>query len=221
MKRVTLSFVFILILAGCATQTQQQAAGTMLGMQLGSMVGGAVGSVSSRSARGHFLGTAIGAVTGAALGNAVNAPKRASAEEGRETAASSDKVERRRADIEQRIQSASRPTGVKVGNAVFTADDGTAVLSAGGYGHFSFDIINDGASAVDIYPLVKCSNRNVEISQMTAIEDLAAGDGVRYTVTLFGSNRLKDGSSELTISLSVDGGTYMFLHKQIILTKRR
>lgn len=225
MRRGIIYLVISCFFCGCATTTSRQATGTMVGMQLGSVIGGAVGSMSSHSPRGHFFGTAVGAVTGAAIGNAMNAPKRQHNDvadaQGEYSSRKAAKQAARRAEIEHAVAAASQSSSVQVANVVFWGDAGGNRLTADGYARLSFDIINNGGSALRyIYPLVQCDNKRIEISSMTAIENLASGDGVRYTVTLHGDSRLKTGNATLAISLAVGDGDYCLMHKLRILTEK-
>lgn len=222
MKRCLNFILFLFLLTSCATQTLQQATGTMVGMQLGTIVGGTVGGVSSHSLNGHFLGTAIGAITGAALGNAINRPREqvALSEEPKEVSSKELKREKNRKNIESLISESSRTIDVIVDNVNFNKLSGNRNLSAGEYARLSFDIYNRGSKSVNVYPMITTNCDNIEFSEMVAVEAQEPGEGVRYTVTVYGNESLKEGSADIIISLAVDGNEYNIMHKLKILTEK-
>lgn len=64
---ITVSFIFLLVLSGCATSGQT----TLLGLGLGSLVGGAIGSLADAGKNGRlraqniFMGSSIGGAAAA------------------------------------------------------------------------------------------------------------------------------------------------------------
>lgn len=222
MKRYLNLILLLLVITSCVTQTSQQTAGTMVGLQIGTIVGGAVGGVSSHSSDGHFLGTAIGAITGAALGNAINRPQRQEtlSETPEEVSSKELKREENRKNIENIISESSRTINVIVDNVNLNKLSGNRRLLAGEYAHLSFDIYNRGNKSVNVYPLITSNCDNIEFSEMVAVEALLPGEGVRYTVTVYGNKLLKEGSADIIISLAVDGDEYNIMHKLKILTEK-
>ncbi len=210
------------LLTGCVTQNSRQLSGTLVGMQLGSTLGRAVGFATGDYG-GSLTGAAIGAVAGAAVGNMINAPK--SVEEAPSSVSGSaptklskskSRGQKGRKQIEQALAEASSTgAAVSVDNVLFEGEYGSDILRRGETARLSFDIINasDGTLAL-VEPLVECSNKNIEISPMVAIENIAPGEGVRYSVSLT-APRLKNGTATIIIKLSVDKGAYkvMRLHK--------
>lgn len=209
-----------LLLAGCVTQDSRQLSGTLVGMQLGSVVGRAVGFAADDYG-GSLAGAAIGAVAGAAVGNIINAPKSSeaapqSAPGSTAAEAPKSKQQRGREQIEQAIAEASAAgAAVSVDNVLFEGTGGSDILRRGETAKLSFDIINTSDETIALVePLVECSNKNIEISSMVAIENIAPDEGVRYTVSLTAS-RLRSGTATIIIKLSVDNGAYkvMRIHK--------
>ncbi len=218
------NLIFILfLLSSCSIQNSRQASGTMVGLQLGTIVGGAVGGVSSHSQYGHLMGTAIGAITGAAVGNAINKPHEQATQQQTTTSSSNkkSKVEVNRVKIEQLVEQAANKMNVVLRNVNFKNSDGGVPLAADGYGKLSFDIYNYGDRTATIYPMVQCSSNDIIFSEMTPVQSLAPEEGVRYTLTVYGNSMLSDGSHDITIYLSVDNSEYLPVHKLKIITENR
>lgn len=221
MKRVVLSILSLVLLSGCVTQTSQQATGTMVGMQLGSVVGRAVGFTTGDSWRSVATGTAVGAVAGAMIGNTVNAPKK-TLSEGRSTPSSAkkSKQDRRREQMLQAIDEASQQSDVAVGKIQFLPAKGDNTLYEGECTKLSFDIINNSNRTIaTVDPLVVCSNRNIEISPMKRIEKLLPGEVVRYTVSIV-AKKLRSGTASFIVKLSIDGGEYKVMRIDKIATEK-
>lgn len=216
------------MIVGCATSTSRQTAGTMVGMQLGSVIGGAVGHASTRGHDGYFWGTAIGAVAGAAIGNSLNAPQRADDIDDEVYSANESKnIEKGTKNkgahkpIKRHLPVASSILPVRVSNVVLQTEDGDKLFRGGEYAKLSFDIVNVSDKTIGkIIPSVICDNANIELSAMTAIDNLYQGDGVRYTVSLYADNGLLDGTADAVIAISVDGGEYRVAYKTKFLTKK-
>lgn len=223
MKRIYNLIFILLLLSSCSIQNSRQASGTMVGLQLGTIVGSAVGGVSSHSYSGQLMGTAIGAITGAAVGNVINKPHEQTAQQQAGTSPSKkeSKVEANRVKIEQLVEQSSNKMDVTLRNVNFKNSDGAAVLQADGYGKLSFDIYNYGDMAVTVYPMVQCSSNDIIFSEMTPVQSLVPEEGVRYTLTVYGNSTLSDGSHDITIYLSVDNSEYVPVHKLKIITENR
>lgn len=220
MKKMLGLLLPCLLLMGCVTQDSRQLSGTLVGMQLGSVVGRAVGFAADDYG-GSLAGAAIGAVAGAAVGNIINAPKSSEAAPQSVPVSTPDltrksKQQRRQQRIEQAIAEASVSGAVVcVDNVLFQGEGGSNTLRKGETAKLSFDIINTSDETIALVePLVECSNKNIEFSSMVAIENIAPGEGVRYTVSLT-APRLRSGTAAIIIKLSVDKGAYkvMRIHK--------
>ncbi len=225
--RKLLGYILLSLLSvSCATKSSQQLSGTLVGMQLGSMVGRAVGFASGDYGS-SLTGAAIGAVTGAALGNVINAPKSnetASREQISSTtspAKDNSRQQRGREQIQQAVATASSASiPISIRNIQFGSDIDDNTLRRGKPAKLSFDIKNTSDETLALVePLVECSNKNVELSSMVAIENIAAGEGVRYTVTLF-AERLRNATATIIIKLSVDKGAYEVMGLHLISTEK-
>lgn len=216
MKRAAIYLFSLLLFTACTIQNSRQASGTAIGMRLGSLVGGATGAITSDSHDGYLIGTAIGAVTGAIAGNKLNAPQQQESNNNKKKKASNK--QRQRTETERMLNEISHGRQATISDVMFQSENGSNRLGANEYAKLSFDIINSGNSTINIQPLVQCDNSRITISPMTNIEALSPNDGVRYTVTLQGGSRLKEGNAQITISLAIDGGTQQTVHKLRILT---
>lgn len=94
---------------------------------------------------------------------------------------------------------------IEIRNASFVDLDGDGTISAGEECKLSFEIINNSsASLYDIMPTVieTSGNDRVYISQGVRVETLAAGSGVKYTATVLGGSKLKDGYAVIRVAVA-------------------
>ncbi|MFH1199077.1 MAG: glycine zipper 2TM domain-containing protein [Candidatus Omnitrophota bacterium] len=70
-----LCFVFVLSLAGCATNKTRVAEGAGIGGVLGGVAGGVIGNQSGHSVGGGLIGAAVGAAAGALVGSQIEKNK--------------------------------------------------------------------------------------------------------------------------------------------------
>ncbi|MDD5559820.1 glycine zipper domain-containing protein [Candidatus Methylomirabilis sp.] len=68
---VTVSAIFLLVLAGCATPPSPRESGTVTGAAVGAATGAILGGIAGAPGRGAAIGAAVGAVTGALTGDAI------------------------------------------------------------------------------------------------------------------------------------------------------
>lgn len=220
MKKTLLYMLSAVMLGGCMTSTSRQSSGTVVGMQLGTVLGTAVGGSVSRNYESRLWGTAIGALTGAAVGNVINAPENKQQSYSSDTKVSkkAKKSKAKRAQIEENI--ASKTSNLRIGNVVFQSETGDKTIAAGEYAKLTFDIVNAGNTVIaEVLPLVQCNDANVEFSEMTPIRNLASGEGIRYSVSLYLANSLKGKHESLNIYLSENGSDYRLVSKAIIIGK--
>lgn len=93
---------------------------------------------------------------------------------------------------------------IEIRNISLTDEDGDGVLSAGEACKVTFEIMNNSDEALgDITPTVTetTANKYVKVSENIAVTSIAAGTGIRYTATVLGTSRLKDG--EITVTIGV------------------
>ena len=78
MKRfmaLALCFMFVVSLAGCATNKTRVAEGAGIGGVLGGVAGGVIGNQSGHSVGGGLIGAAVGAAAGALVGSQIEKNK--------------------------------------------------------------------------------------------------------------------------------------------------
>lgn len=94
---------------------------------------------------------------------------------------------------------------IELRNASFVDLDGDGAISAGEECKLSFEIINNSSATLyDIMPTVveTSGNDRIYISSGVRVESLAAGSGVKYTATVLGDDKLKDGSAVIRIAIT-------------------
>ena len=115
--------------------------------------------------------------------------------------------------------------GIVVRNAIFRDASGDAVLMAGEECTVTFEIMNFSRHEVrNVEPVVYelTGNKHIHISQNLRIESILPGKGIRYTATIKGDSRLRDGEARLRVGV-VMGNTELEgqTHEFIIPTKKK
>lgn len=90
-------------------------------------------------------------------------------------------------------------------NAHFEDDNGDGVLVAGEQCRVSFEIVNrTGRTVYDVQPLVYdlTNNKHIHISQNLHIESILPGKGIRYTATIKGDTRLREGTARIRLGVA-------------------
>ena len=200
MKSFLITTILILLLfSSCITSNQTLGSGdptaTMTGASIGGNLGGAIGGLigeGNRGPRGAFRGSAIGSIigtiAGAAIGNAVTAPKAEQNEVIPSTANSHD--------------------GLRIRNIRFIDTDRNHIISSGESCKVIFEIMNEGTeTAYNIVPVVEAIGpKRLYISPSVVIEQLAPGDGVKYTANINADNRMKNGEITIHVAVADDYG---------------
>ncbi len=204
--RIILSALSMLLLfASCASSNNTQVFAAMSGMNAGATLGSAIGGLTSRSSRGYYMGTTIGALSGAAIGVIATTPRHKG---GDRDSGVSEEVSRRNSSASLPPLSGLR-RDVRVTNVSFCDSSGDGTLQPGETATVSYDIINVTPRTIDLLiPQMQLSSqaKRIHISPMQELANISSGEGVRYSVTLTASPRLKRGYPELTLYLSYDGG---------------
>ena len=217
MKR---GIVFILgialLLSGCSSNT---ASGAYVGGQFGHVIGSAIGGISG-GWRGHhtgsLIGTVGGVVAGAAIGSAVDhaqEKKRQEAMGVRDNASQHTSHHRDsgydpRGRGDDRIFFTSEDNPLEIRNAMIVESNHDGVLTRGEECTVMFEIMNISDKTVyDITPLVEdvTGNKHVKISPNLHVESIAPHQGVRYTATIIGDKKLKDGEIQVLIGVAQGG----------------
>lgn len=111
--------------------------------------------------------------------------------------------------------------GLIIRNAKIDDADGNGVLVAGEECRVSFEIMNrTGETVYDVQPLVYelSGNKNIHISQNLHIESILPGKGIRYTATIRGDRKLRDGIAHIRLTVAL--GNRELEDQQVDLTIR-
>lgn len=115
--------------------------------------------------------------------------------------------------------------GLIIRNAQFVDASRDGVLVAGEECKVSFEIMNRTGSIVyDVQPLVYelTGNKYLHISQNLHVESILPGKGIRYTATIKGDRRLREGTARIRVGVAlgnreIDGQS----QDLTIITRRR
>ncbi len=102
---------------------------------------------------------------------------------------------------------ALRPA-LEVRRVTFTDADGDGRIGSGEECKVSFEIMNNTRKVMhNLRPFVTdtTGNKRIIISQSILVESIAPGTGVRYTATVLGGRKLKDGTAVLRVGVEHDG----------------
>lgn len=116
-----------------------------------------------------------------------------------------------------------RPT-IEVRKMTFTDADGDGILSAGESGKVMFEIMNNSPEEIrNIRPVVSdtTNNKRISISPSILVESIAPGMGVRYTATVLGDRRLKDGEIVILAGVEHDGRMVTTENETLKIATRR
>lgn len=169
-------------------------AGAYIGGSVGSAIGGIVGD-NNHGWRGGYRGSAIGSIVGtiagAAIGNAISASRQ---------------KEEQPPQLQQPIVSVP---DLKIRNIRFIDDNRNHVIDAGESSKIVFEVVNEGRTTInDIVPsVVEVSGmKHIYISPPVMIEQIAPGEGIRYTATISAGSKLKQG--EVIFRVAVAAGDF-------------
>lgn len=101
-------------------------------------------------------------------------------------------------------------TSVEIRNITFTDQNGDGMLSRNEVCRVSFEIINKERNTIyNITPEVMemSGNSHIYISQGITVESIGSGNGVRYTASVAGDNKIKNGTITLKLSAKKKGET--------------
>lgn len=215
------------VVSSCRTTGE----GALTGAQIGTILGSAIGGLSG-GPRGSDAGIIVGMAAGAAVGAAIGSEneKEAKARYSSYRAERAQRYSSTRSD-----DSGYDPTGsgndvivfdesgdsssssvveaiseapLEIRNITVSGGDGDDGLSAGEEYKVAFLIINSGEETItNVTPIVEeaSGTKYVGISQAVLVESIAPKTGIRYTATLQGTSKLRDGEIEIKIGVTVDG----------------
>lgn len=92
---------------------------------------------------------------------------------------------------------------IELRNALFNDADKDGMIRAGEECKLSFEIMNNSDETLyDVFPTVieTTGNKHIHVSPSLRVESIAPHTGVRYTATVYGDSRLKDGEAVINVS---------------------
>ena len=206
-----------LLVSSCTSNT---ASGAYVGGQFGHVIGSAIGGISG-GWRGHHTGALIGTVGGMVAGAAIgSAADHAQEKKRQEAMGAHENVSQRpsrhkdksgydpRGRGDDRIIFTNDEAPLEIRNAMIVESIHDGVLTRGEECTVMFEIMNiSGKTVYDITPLVEdvTGNKHVKVSPNLHIESIAPHQGVRYTATIIGDKKLKDGEIQVLVGV-IQGG---------------
>lgn len=209
MKKIVVCMVLPTFLLGsCATgQMSGNPGAVMAGASIGGTVGSAIGGLIGENNhgwhggyRGSAIGTIVGTIAGAAIGNAVSTPRQQEDEY-------VEIIEKKKYAPQSQVQRPVSMPDLKIRNIRFIDDNRNHVIDSGESSKVIFEIVNQGRNTVyDVVPMVEevTGTKHIYISPSVMIEEIAPGEGIRYTATITAGSKLKEG--EIIIRVSVAAG---------------
>ena len=211
-KQIAIWTALLLMLASCGTS--QMASGdpgaVLMGASIGGNVGGAIGGLRGDSNggwrggyRGSAIGSIVGTVAGAVIANAATAPKKQEEYNYR--------IERTQpyppqAETEQITSAVGN---LRIHNIRFVDDNRDHVISSNESSKVIFEIMNEGdRTAYNVVPVVAETTgmKRIYISPSVMIEQIAPGDGMKYTASINAGERIKTGSVNIRIAVADEYG---------------
>lgn len=234
MKRQLISILLAaLLLSGCASGRMGNPTAIGVGASVGGNIGGALGGIIGESSggwrggyRGSAIGTIVGTVAGAAIGHVMTAPKEERKEEGIYIP---EVVERCPSEKEWKCDKKSSQTQrdvsqLKLRNLRFIDDNRNHVIDAGESCKILFEVINEGKRpAYNVIPIVETVERNkhIGISSTVMIEEILPGEGIRYTATIYGKKKLKNGEVLFRVAIAEESGMICDFQEFLLSTRSR
>lgn len=207
-KTMVWMIVSALILSSCASSRVSGdpgavMAGASIGGTLGSAIGGLVGENNHGwrgGYRGSAIGTIVGTIAGAAIGNAVSTPRQQDDE-------FIEIIERKKqpTTIPRKHQRPVSNAELKIRNVRFIDANRNHVIDAGESSKVIFEVVNEGRTVIrNVVPIVEETTemRNLYISPSVMIEQVAPGEGIRYTAMITAGEKLKTGEAVIRVAIA-------------------
>lgn len=200
MKKYCFVLALGLLMNSCYTSTYQQASGTMAGAMIGNSVGSLFGGFAD-GPRGSWWGSAVGTIAGAAIGNAINSQKNKSR--------TTDYVPQEEyVAVPQESAPLNMMQQLDIRNVKFVDENHDLKINPQEHCQLIFEIYNVGSEAVtNIIPTatVDRQKKHIFMSRPVRIDRIDAGEGLRYTISVYADNGLRTGTVGFNIFLSADG----------------
>ncbi len=209
MKRLLIGcLAACLLLSGCATGRYGAGnagavyAGASIGGNLGGAMGGLIGS-GNHGARGGFRGSAIGTIIGTVAGAAIASAATTSKQEEKVYV-----VERTPSAV-TRVETTSPLADLQISNIRFIDDGRDQVINAGEMSKVIFEITNEGdETAYNVLPVVSETTgaKYLYISSSILVEEIAPGEGIKYTANIEAGDKLKSGTVTIHVAVADEYG---------------
>lgn len=176
------------------------AAGSSIGNVLGSIVGDRAGGY-----HGSQFGALVGTVAGAVVGNAITTPR-------------TEKV------AEPSSEPYYAPSSLCIRNIRFIDDNRNHVIDASEQCKLVFEIVNEGnVPAYNITPIVEevTKMKHLSVSASAQIAYMDEGDRIRYTATIAGGKKLKDGEAVFRVYATESNGAVSEIKEFSLPTAKR
>lgn len=112
---------------------------------------------------------------------------------------------------------------VEIRNVRFIDDNQDGCLSSGEMAKVTFEIMNRGSQTLyNVMPSVAEANagKHILISPSIMVESITPGRGIRYTATVMGGKKLRDGNARFALTLLQDNKSICKVHELTINTRR-
>lgn len=235
MKKTVFILCFVArLLSACSPYGMQ---GNPAAVQAGAAIGGVLGAIVGDRAGGYNgsqFGALIGTVAGAAVGNAVTTPREDSYEveeyyiKSRPSAPRYGNYGRRedssRYDEPPYYEDMPPASGLQIDNLRFVDDNRNHVIDAEEESKLVFDIVNNGeVPAYNVTPIVEevSGMKHLVISPSAQIAYMPVGNRIRYTATIRGEKRLKEGQADFRVYATESNGAVTEVHEFSLPTRKR
>lgn len=235
MKKSALILCFVAgLLSACSPYGMQ---GNPAAVQAGAAIGGVLGAIVGDRAGGYNgsqFGALLGTVAGAAVGNAVTTPREDSYEveeyyiKSRPSAPRYGNYGRRenssRYDESPYYEDMPPASSLQIVNLRFIDENRNHVIDAEEESKLVFDIVNNGdVPAYNVLPIIEevSGMKHLVISPSTQIAYMPVGNRIRYTATIRGEKRLKEGQADFRVYATESNGAVTEVHEFSLPTQKR
>ena len=216
-KFTTIIMCAALVLSGCTSQggVAGNPTAVMLGANIGGLAGAVIGSSGSHTYRGSLIGSLVGTITGAAIASAATSTPE------NDVYAVETRVYNYGDDVAYG-RPHRRDTELAIRNIRFIDDNRNHVIESGERAKIIFEVVNTGrVAAYHVTPVVAEKNglKHLNISSSVTLECIPAGDGIRYTASIY-AGKMRDGEAVFHIT-ALDGHGGMVPIREFVIPVKR
>lgn len=236
MKKTVFVLCFAVgLLSACSPYGMQ---GNPAAVQAGAAIGGVLGAIVGDRAGGYNgsqFGALIGTVAGAAVGNAVTTPREDTYvvdEYYVKSRSSAPRYERQRYEEDNRYDENTSyygdelppASGLQITNLRFIDDNRNHVIDAEEDSKLVFDIVNNGeVPAYNVTPVIEevSGMKHLQISPSAQVAYMPVGNQIRYTATIRGGRKLKEGQADFRVYATESTGAMTEVHEFSLPTRKK